>query len=488
LAHVLSRARHAAATAAASAALQAQLAAAQAAQARLDDDVVALRQRLEAALAEHAAAKAGLEAHQARVASLESSVADERRKAEAAVRAQAGTLQDLGVLKTQVTERERSLAQLQATVDQARAQLADAFKATGADVLKQAAESLLQQAKAQFEGHAQLSQQQLEARQQAIEGLVAPLKEQLVKQEALVKELGEKREGDTHKLGEQLKQVAELQQKASHAALALSSAMRDNRQRGRWGEVTLRNVVELAGMGAHVDFSEQSSVRSQEGDALRPDMIVRLPGARAIPIDAKVPMSAYLEALDAGLPEAERARRREAHAEAVRAHVRTLRSRAYAEAVGGEIELTVMFVPVESALVAALEADGTLFKDALEQGVVITTPSTLLALLRTCALQWQQATIHANARKIGEHAKELLERIQNVAEDLQRVGKGLEGATRAFNEAVGSYNRRLVPKARDTAELAGALEAAPVELELQSRLVRADVVQPSLPPGAPAAS
>lgn len=479
VAYALLRGRASAATAA----LQAQLDTTRDAQARLDAEVAALRARHEKALADHAAASAGLRAQQERGAALEASVADERRKAEDAVGAQSRTLEKLGVLATQVEERERAMADLRATLEQARTQLADAFKATGADVLKQAAESLLQQAKAQFEGHKQLSQQELEARQKAIEGLVGPLKEQLDRQQQLVKELGEKREGDAKQLAEQLKQVAELQQKASSAAQALSSAMRDNRQRGQWGEITLRNVVEMAGLGAHVDFVEQSSVRTEDGDTLRPDMIVSLPGGRAIPIDAKVPMNAYLDSIDAAQPEAERTRRREAHAVAVRAHVRTLCSRAYADAVEGEIELTVMFVPVESALVAALEADGTLFKEALEQGVVITTPSTLLALLRTCALQWQQATINANAIKIGEHAKELFVRIQTLAEDLQRVGKGLDSATKAYNDAVGSYNRRLLPKARDTAELAGALEAAPAELEPQSLLARTDIVLPTLPPG-----
>jgi DNA recombination protein RmuC len=237
----------------------------------------------------------------------------------------------------------------------------------------------------------------------------------------------------------------------------------------------------MAGLGAHVDFTEQSSIAAQDGSLLRPDMIVRLPGARSIPIDAKVPLNAYLDSIDPKLSDAERAGRRGAHAAAVRGHVRTLNSRDYAAAVEGEIELTVMFVPVESALVAALESDGTLFKDALDQRVIITTPSTLLALLRTCALQWQQAQLNENARKIGEHAKELLVRIQNVAEDLQKVGKGLDSATRAFNEAVGSYNRRLLPKARDTAELAGELSAAPEELESQTRIARNDVVGTTSP-------
>lgn len=461
---------------AASATLQAQLDAAKSELGALRTEVSNLRARDTELSAREGAARASAEGLQAQVRDLGVKLEHERGATRGEASERAKVAASLAALQTSLEERERSLRDLRATVEQSKQQLVDVFKATGSDVLKQQAEQLLKQAKEQFEGHKQLSQQELAARQQAIQALVQPLKEQLEKQEKLVTELGLKREGDSKSLSEQLKQIAELQQQASTAALTLSSAMRDNRQRGQWGEITLRNVVEMAGLGAHVDFIEQTSVESQDGSRLRPDMIVRLPGGRAIPIDAKVPMSAYLDSIDATQTDAERARRRLSHASAVRSHVRTLNSRDYAASIEGEIELTVMFVPVESALVAALEADGTLFKEALDLRVIITTPSTLLALLRTCAMQWQQAKLNENALKIGAHAKELLVRIQNVAEDLHKVGKGLKSATDAFNAAVGSYNLRLVPKARATAELAGELEAVPEEIELQSRSVRTDIV------------
>lgn len=477
VANLLARSKSAAATAG----LQAQFDAVRAELGSARTELTNLRQRDSELTARESAARASVDGLQAQVRELGASIEKERAatRGEATERAKAAAA--LAGLQSTLEERERSLKELRATVEQSKQQLVDTFKATGGDVLKQQAELLLKQAKEQFEGHKQLSQQELEARQKAVEELVSPLKAQLEKQEKLVRELSEKREGDSKALSVQLEQIAKLQQKSSEAALALSSAMKDNRQRGQWGEITLRNVVEMAGLGAHVDFIEQSSVEAEDGSRLRPDMIVRLPGGRSIPIDAKVPMSAYLESIDATQPDAERARRRAAHAGAVRSHVRTLNSKDYAASVEGEIELTVMFVPVESALVAALEADGTLFKEALDLRVIITTPSTLLALLRTCALQWQQAKLNENALKIGAHAKELLVRIQNVAEDLHKVGKGLKSATDAFNDAVGSYNRRLVPKARATAELAGELEAVPEEIEPQSRSPREDIV------GAPAA-
>jgi DNA recombination protein RmuC len=388
-------------------------------------------------------------------------------------------------LEATLAAREKAFAELKQSLDQARAALTDAFKATGADVLKVAAESMLKQAKEQFEGQHKLSQQDLEARQKAIDAALVPLKEQLAKNERLVKELAEKREGDSKALGEQLKQIADLQQKASAAAQSLSSAMRDNRQRGRWGEVSLRNVVEWAGLGQHVDFTEQSSIEGDEGARLRPDMVVHLPGDRFIPIDAKVPMNAYFDAIDPSLSDAERARRREMHASAVRGHMRALVGRDYAKGksreFGGSAEITVMFVPVESALVAALEADPELFNDALNAKVVITTPSTLLALLRTCALQWAQARLNDNARKIGDLARQLLERVGTFAEHLQKVGKGLDSASKGYNEAIASFNTRLLPAVRSTAEASAGVEQAPEELPAATVVARQDVA--ALPGG-----
>jgi DNA recombination protein RmuC len=388
-------------------------------------------------------------------------------------------------LEATLAAREKAFTELKQSLDQARATLADAFKATGADVLRAAAESMMKQAKEQFEGQHKLSQQDLEARQKAIDAALVPLKEQLAKNEQLVKQLAEKREGDSKALGEQLKQIADLQQKASAAAQSLSSAMRDNRQRGRWGEVGLRNVVEWAGLGEHVDFTEQTSLEGDEGARLRPDMVVHLPGNRFIPIDAKVPMNAYFDAIDPSLPDAERARRREMHASAVRGHMRTLVSRDYArensKAFGTTAEITVMFVPVESALVAALEADPALFNDALNAKVVITTPSTLLALLRTCALQWAQARLNDNARKIGDLARQLLERVGTFAEHLQKVGKGLDSASKGYNEAIASFNTRLLPAVRSTAEASAGVEQAPEELPAATVVVRQDVA--ALPGG-----
>jgi DNA recombination protein RmuC len=375
-----------------------------------------------------------------------------------------------------LAERERALEELKAMQAQAREALREAFQATGAEVLKQAGEQLAAQAKRQFEDQRKLTQQEIDERRKAIDATVTPLREQLVLQAEMVKQLDLKREGDAKALSEHLRMISELQQKASSAAQSLAGALRDNRQRGRWGEISLRNVVEMAGLSAHVDFSEQASLEGEDG-RLRPDMTVNLPGGRQVPIDSKVPMNAYFDSLDAALPDSERAARRQAHVQALRTHVRTLGSRAYAKALDGEVDFTVLFVPVESALMAALEADPALYPEALENGVVIATPGTLLVLLRTFAMHWQQAALAENARLIGDRASELLDRIGKFAEHLQGVGKGLETAVKSYNQSVGSFNTRLLPGAKAAAELTHRAEALPEDVRAVEAAPRADVAR-----------
>jgi len=430
---------------------------------RRDSDV----QRNEAAKArqEEASARASLAAAERSATELRQMAQKERDRAEEQSRQRSDVERRLAEIQTRLAEREANLAEQRTLLDRAQEALKDAFKSTGADVLRSTADEFMRRAREQQENQQKLGQQDLDARQKAIDATLAPLREQLVKQEELVKQLGEKREGDAKSLGEQLRQIAELQQKASAAAQTLSSALRDNRQRGQWGELSLRNIAELAGLSENVDYSEQSSVEGDEGNRLRPDMTVRLPGSRFVPIDAKVPLLAYLDSLEASATEADRLARRRAHAQALRTHVRALAGRDYARALGGGVEITVLFVPLESALIAALEEAPDVYKEAIESRVIICTASTLLALLRTCALQWQQAHLNENARRIGDNAKVMLDRVATFAEHLDRVGSGLSGAVKGYNAAVGSFNSRLLPSARDTAKLAGSLDRMSEDLE-----------------------
>jgi len=421
------------------------------------------------ALAVYAWLKSSSAAESARAAALreqlDHSIAEtksERDRAEEAMRGLARSEQERRALQERIADRERMLKEQIASFEQARSALVETFKATGSDVLKMTTEELLKRAKSQFDGQHQLSKVDLESRQKAIDATLLPLKEQLIANAQLVKDLSEKREGDSKALGEQLKQIAELQQRASAAAQSLSSAMRDNRQRGQWGEVSLHNVMEMAGMEQHISYISQAPVTNDDGDKLRPDCVIRLPGQRFIALDSKVPMNGYLDALDPAKSDADRAAGRLAHAAALKTHVRALVNRNYARALGAEFgtaeDMTIMYIPIESALIAAFETDPDLFDWALRSKIIITTPATLLALLRTCALQWTQHQMTENARKIGEQATVLLERLQTFTGYFERMKKGLDSANNAYDDAVRSFNSRLLPAANQTARLMSKAE------------------------------
>ena len=421
-----------------------------------------LRQQAAVAQQAQAAAQATLAATTARAQELLATARQERERAEAEAASRSKLEADMRAIRTELTERERNLREQAELLTRAQDQLKATFEATGAKVLQASAEQLLKQAKDQFEGQKKLTEQDLAARQQAIDATLKPLQEQLAKQEALVKALGEKREGDAQALTEQLRTISLLQQQATSAAQKLSSALSDNRQRGRWGEVALRQVVELAGLQSGVHFTEQSSVEGQDG-RLRPDMIINLPSKRQIAIDSKVPLAAYLASIEPTASDAERAAARAAHADAVRTHVKALARRDYASAVDGELEFVVLFIPVESAFTAAFEADPSLHADAMDQYVLVVTPSTLLALLRTVAMHWSNVALAANAAKIGEEAKELVNRLHTFAEHLAKVGAQLASATTAYNKAVGSFESRLLPGANRVADMTASDALTPPE-------------------------
>ncbi len=451
----------------------------------------ALRSAGQTARSEADSAKALLAAAQQTVTEQRGNIESERTRTEQEAALRAKTQQELRASEARMSEREesmrqllaereKSIAELRVTMEQSKVALTEAFKATGADVLKVAAEDLIKRAKDQFDGHSRLTQEQLDARQKAMDATLTPLREQLVKQEELVKQLGEKREGDAKTLGEQLKQIAELQLKASSAAQQLQSAMRDNRQRGQWGEVALKNIVEMAGLAEGVSFTEQESLKGEEG-RLRPDMVVRLPGDRFIAIDAKVPLSAYLQSNEADISDQQRKELLVEHAKAVRAHVRTLHSRDYAKAVKGDVEFVALFIPVESAFSAAFAADPSLHGEALDVKVLIVTPSTLLALLRTVALHWRSAKSAENAAKICAEATELVKRVEVFVDHFGGVGEKLKQATGAYNKAVSSFESRFLPSVNRVADLLGRDGVAvPVKLD--------DAVSPlALPPAEVAA-
>src|SRR4051794_29077849 len=274
-------------------------------------------------------------------------------------------------------------------------------------------------------------------------------------------------EGERKRMGGQLSQQLTA---LNDQTRALSEALRRPGVRGRWGELTLRNVVEAAGMSEHCDFSSQEHLADADG-AIRPDMVVRLPGRGRLAVDAKVPLDSSLDALEAEGAE-ERDRLLAAHARSVRLKVKQLANKGYASRVGRSPEMVVMFVASEAAFSAAALTDPTLLEDAARQRVVIATPATMVALLQAVGLAWRETTLSERAEKVRELAVELCRRIAKLGDHLSNSGKGIERAAKAHNEAVGSFEGRILPTARRMAELGvadGAEIEPPASVETQVR-------------------
>ena len=297
-------------------------------------------------------------------------------------------------------------------------------------------------------------------------GVIAPLKEELTKLDKQVRDLEAKREGAYSSLGAQLQGLHNLQDSLRQQTTTLAQALKSPTVRGRWGEIHLRRLVELSGMGRHVDFSEQEST-----DAGRPDMVIRLPEKGIVPVDSKVPLDAFLRAMDTEDEEARRQLMAE-HARAFRGRIRELAQRAYWEQFERIPEVVVMFVPVEASLSAAFQSDRDLFEYALQNKVLVTSPIALFALLRSIAFGWQQQQVAENAEQIAAQGKALYERVATFVGHVAGVGKSLEASVKKYNEAVGSLDARVLPAARRLRELGvGNAEIdAPGPVEAQPRL------------------
>ena len=304
----------------------------------------------------------------------------------------------------------------------------------------------------------------LDAARGQLETTVAPLRQSLQDVGLRVQELDRARE---QAYGALRQQVTVLSERTG----SLANALRSPSVRGRWGEAQLRNVVELAGMLEHCDFVAQVSTRDTEGDLLRPDLVVRIPGGKQVVVDAKVPLAAYLEAFET-TDEEERSARLAAHARQVRDHATKLAAKGYWRQFSPTPDFVVMFVPDETLLRAAHEHDRRLGEDAWAQGVVLASPSTLMTLLRTVAAVWQQETVAQSAQAVHELGAELHKRLGTFAGHLAKLGRSLDGAVGSYNEAVGSFESRVLVQARRLEEhgVAGSLES-PAQIERQARSV-----------------
>jgi len=309
------------------------------------------------------------------------------------------------------------------------------------------------------------SQQLKTTAKEELTGVVGPLKDELNKLDKHVRDLEAKREGAYSSLGTQLDGLHKLQDSLRQQTTTLTQALKAPTVRGRWGEIHLRRLVELSGLQEHVDFSEQETVQSS-----RPDMIVRLPEKGVVPVDSKVPLDAYLKAMDAESEDARRELLRQ-HAQAVRARVRELAQRVYWEQFDSAPEVVVMFVPIEASLSAAFQADRDLFDYALQSKVLVTSPVSLFALLKAIGFGWQQQKVAQNAAEIAEQGKTFYERALTFVGHLAALGKSLEGSVRKYNDAVGSLDGRVLPAAKKLKEMGVATAdiEAPAPIELQPR-------------------
>src|SRR5271166_5568996 len=355
-----------------------------------------------------------------------------------------------------------------------RERMRDELKAISVDVLAQTGDLLAQRLADQRRAEEERASGEMARRAEEIKGMVTPVQEKLGRMESEIGRLERERRQAQGELAQMVRQLGEgvgtLRQETGN----LVSALKRPATRGSWGEIQLRNVVEMAGMVSHCDFVEQSTIQSGEG-ALRPDMLVRLPGGKLVVVDSKVPLDAYLSSLESSSDE-QRELHLARHAAQTHGHISKLAAKGYQRQFDSTPEFVVMFVPSDGIYHAALAQDPALIEYGVQQQVLMATPTTLIGLLWAVHYGWRQELIAESAREIAESARELHSRLGRFVEPLSKVGRQLDSAVGAYNEAIGSFDHRVIPQVRKIEQAGAASERkvlAPDPVEITARAITA---------------
>ena len=414
--------------------------------------------------------KAELASERAMRDAAEKALAEERTKAsrvegleeqlEATRQAESRASSELRALKERLEEREAAVKAERERLTALSQEMQDRFKALADEALDVSSKKLLEQAQQSFKT-------QHEKAEGGVKSLVDPIRERLDKFREQVEKMEQDRARNSGAIAEQITKLSQgLNDQHKETAKLVNALQRKSTTRGQWGERTVENILELAGLTKDIDYDAQHQTRDTDGAALRPDFVIKLPGGGRFVVDSKVALTAYLDAVEAEDEQTRRDALRR-HAQQVKTHVKQLSKKEYAASVDGAIDFVALFIPGESFYSAAIEEDPGLFDDAIKANVIITTPATLLALAKAVAYGFRQEKLEQNAQKVAALGDELFTRLNTFSDHLGRVGAGLKTATLNYNKAVGSFDSRVLPKARDMAQLNGQMKAieppAPVD-------------------------